>query len=249
MEKKSFIKSKYGSIPLVLRRASKKDKGVVILCHGLKTWKDSNTNLALTKAFVRAGISTIRFDFYGHGESKTKLENLTLTKAINNLSTVIKYARKLGFEKVGLFGSSFGGAVALQVAVKRNSRINFVVLKAPVSDFTTLLRKSFKNYLSQWRRKGVLEKNLFFGIKYSFYQDLQQYKFYSAYKKITAPILIFHGNKDRSVPLIYSKKLLQSLKIDNKQLIVFKGCDHHIQQARYFNTLVKTTVAWGKQCL
>ena len=249
MEKKSFIKSKYGSIPLIIHRDSKRDKGVVILCHGLKTWKNSNTGLALTKAFAKAGISTIRFDFYGHGESKSKLENLTLTKAINNLSTVIRYAQKLGFGKVGLFGSSFGGAVALQIVVKRNSRINFIALKAPASDFTTLLRNEFRNYLSQWRRKGVLEKNLFFGIKYSFYKDLQQYKFYSVYKKITAPTLIFHGNKDRSVPLIYSKKLLQSLKIDNKQLIVFKGCDHHIQQPKHFNKLVSTTVAWGKQYL
>ena len=44
------------------------------------------------------------------------------------------------------------------------------------------------------------------------------------------PVFLFHGNKDKSVPIKYSRKTLKLFKSDNKKLFVIKNGDHSLSR-------------------
>src|SRR5690348_12226833 len=97
---------------LLDRPASAGSKGVV-LCHGLFGFKDSVTNRALSRLLNERGLTTLRFDFFGHGSSEGSLQDVLLTTLIGQTETALDQLRGQGIAELGLFGSSFGGLVAL----------------------------------------------------------------------------------------------------------------------------------------
>ena len=48
-----------------------------------------------------------------------------------------------------------------------------------------------------------------------------------------------HGNKDKSVPMKYSKKVLKIFKNANKKLVIVKNGDHSLSTPKYLNILKK----------
>ena len=83
-----------------------KNKPVVILCHGFSSDKNFRTGKTITAKLVKLGIATIRFDSYGHGDSGGKFIDLTVSKGMQDVLSVIEYARKeLGYMNISLLGS------------------------------------------------------------------------------------------------------------------------------------------------
>ena len=56
-------------------------------------------------------------------------------------------------------------------------------------------------------------------------------------KKIN--ITMVHGSKDKSVPIIYSKKILKIFKNAKKKLIIVKNGDHSLSSFKWLNLLKK----------
>ena len=48
-----------------------------------------------------------------------------------------------------------------------------------------------------------------------------------------------HGNKDNSVPVIYSKKVLKIFKNAKKKLVIVKNGDHSLSSPKWLNLLKK----------
>ncbi len=46
-----------------------------------------------------------------------------------------------------------------------------------------------------------------------------------------------HGSKDKSVPVIYSRKVLKIFKNAKKKLVIIKNGDHSLSKAKYLNLL------------
>jgi len=64
---------------------------------------------------LRRGTATLRFDFYGHGESGGRFEKLTLDTLISDaLATVAHLSSRpeVASDRIGLLGQSMGGLVA-----------------------------------------------------------------------------------------------------------------------------------------
>ena len=81
-------------------------KSIVILSHGRYASKDSRTYMGLEKLFNSSGLTTLRFDFYGHGESEGLLEDFTITQGAGDISATIQYVQDQGYEEIFLLGSS-----------------------------------------------------------------------------------------------------------------------------------------------
>lgn len=131
---------------------------LAVLCHGFLSSKNSATNKALTGMLIPQGIATLRFDFYGHGDSQGPFEELTVRTAVQQTLAALALARSCGYRKLGLVGSSFGGLVAILAAGQFGtpvgqdrpateaagaSHLNCLALKCPVSDFPAMLREEF----------------------------------------------------------------------------------------------------------
>ncbi len=106
---------------------------------------------------------------------------------------------------VALYGSSLGAAVAVQLATER--AVSALVLEAP---FDSMLAVAQRRY--PWVPVAPL-------LKHAFRSDLQ-------IAKVTAPILIMHGQKDNVVPLEHGKRLA-GLAPQGTAFVEMSGAGHN----------------------
>lgn len=213
---------------------------IVILCHGFSSTKDNSTNLRLEEILRKNKISSFRFDFYGHGESDGKFENITISEAVDDVLKSISYLKKRKYKKIALMGGSFGGIASIMAASKTKG-LAFLVLKCPVSNYKEkrLLEMS-KFELETWKKKGWTYyesgRHGKLRLNYTFFQDFDKNNGYLAAKKIKAPTLIVHGDKDESVPIEQSKKTSRLIK--NCKLEIIKGADHRFTNPEHFEKMI-----------
>lgn len=205
-----------------------KKSPLVILCHGLASSKDGKTAAGLEKRLNRVGISTLRFDFFGHGQSQGAFEDLTVTEAVDNIFRALEVGRERGFAKIGLVGSSFGGFASL-IAACETEEFAALALKAPVIEYR---EKNLQNLAlqEQWKKQGYLHfpgpEGKTLKLNYSFAEDAEQYNGYAIASRGQVPIYIVHGEKDDVVPLEQSLKLSRIVS-DRCELKVLAGVDHN----------------------
>ena len=242
MEKMYFRNSKGDNLCGVLSNPFlDKQKPIIILCHGLDTSKDGQTYKKLEEILNNHQISTFRFDFFGHGESEGKFENITTSEAVDDILNAISFLKDKGYSKIGLFGSSFGGIASIMAASK-TSDLFALVLKSPVSSFNEkdLVGLISKEELKDWKEKGyrhyVAGDGRRLRLNYTFFKDFRNNNGYEAAKKIEIPTLIVHGDKDKSVPIKQSKKTASLIK--NCKLEIIKGADHRYSNPKDFEKML-----------
>ncbi|MCK4786450.1 MAG: hypothetical protein KAV87_22015, partial [Desulfobacteraceae bacterium] len=82
MKEKIFFKDSKGNklCGILSNPTSQKEKPIIILCHGFSTSKEGRTYVRLEEILNSSGISTFRFDFFGHGESEGIFEEITTSE-------------------------------------------------------------------------------------------------------------------------------------------------------------------------
>jgi alpha-beta hydrolase superfamily lysophospholipase len=115
---------------------------LVVLCHGLLSYKNSSKYIEIGRVFAEAGIATIRFDFRGCGESGGAAAESTVSGRWRDLQQVTAHASGLlGFNgRLALLGSSLGGYLALLEA-SRNPLIRGVSAWSTPSHLRDLERR------------------------------------------------------------------------------------------------------------
>lgn len=230
----TFTNSKQNKLSGVINDpVSDHSRPIIILCHGFASHKNRPNYVNLAKLLSANNLSTLRFDFYGHGESEGKFENITVSQAINDILCSIKYVKKLGYRKIGLLGSSFGGLASI-IAASQSKDLYLLALKSPVSDFQEVLSLQGVDFV-KWQKQGWRWYQDRGGVKkklnYSFFLDLKNNPVYNAAKKIHLPTIIVHGDKDEIVPIEQSRKLTKL--IENSSLIIVPGSDHIYTQPKH----------------
>jgi uncharacterized protein len=222
--------------------SSDTQKPIVILCHGFATGKDSSTNLVLEGSLNENDIATLRFDFFGHGESEGSFENITLSKGVDDIISAYGYLKSLGYAKIALVGSSFGGAAAI-LAAAQLPNLFALALKCPVSGYGELeIQDRGEDGIKEWREKGFVDyvngQGKVFKLNYGFFEDLAHNVGYEVAKKISMSTLIVHGDEDADVPISQSIKI--STMIPDCRLEIFHGADHRFSRSEDFEHMIRT---------
>lgn len=243
MQEKIYFKDAQGRELCGIISSPSKDSStpLIILCHGFSTSKNSFTSKELEKIFNKNNIATIRFDFFGHGESEGEIKDITITKAVDNLLQVIKFSKERGFTKIGLVGSSFGGHVCIMAAPKAENVVA-LALKCPVADYLEReLEQRTPEELKEWKEKRFKIYTKSNGetlkINYAYFEDFKNNRGYEAAKLINVPTLIVHGDADSSVPIKQSRKIAKIL--ENCTLKEIAGADHWFKGPGEFETMIK----------
>ena len=71
----------------------------------------------------------------------------------------------------------------------------------------------------------------------SIYEKDEITNLFSVYQDLN--IVMIHGNKDKSVPVIYSRKILKIFKTTKKKLVIIKNGDHSLSSPKWLNILKK----------
>ncbi len=200
---------------------------LVILVHGFSSSKNTQSWSNLVELLNNEGIAVFRIDLFAHGESEGNFADLTTSKAVDGVHHAIEYVKELGYQKIGLLGSSFGGLSSLMTASQRDD-LQFLGLKSPVSDYESeLLLKLGEKKILTWKTQGqtkLKDGDKYFDMNYTSFEDAKNNRPYEVVNKIKIPILIVHGDHDTEVPIDQSRKLVKLLP--NAKLVEVSGADH-----------------------
>lgn len=251
MEKRIEIEISPGEhTTLILAEPEHPAEHVVLLCHGFMSDKESGTNMELTKRLLPENIATCRFDFDGHGEQPRPLQEMLMTRCLNQVEAILDWLSAEGYCKRGLLGSSFGGLIALHGAARRN--IAALALKCPVSNYPPLWRDRLGEAgMRFWKENQLLTFTGLDGraeLEYAFYEDLLQYDTYKEAATIQAPTRIVHGDADEDVPCTQSEKLFEVLQCE-KAFEIIEGADHPFTKEADFARMVDCLFEWFCQKL
>src|SRR3989344_668443 len=182
MEEKTIFQNSKGENLAGLLSDVGKDK-IAVLCHGHSSGKHNKSFENLVPILNKKGISTLRFDFYGNGESDGKFEESDLSESIDDTLQAIKLVKEKGFKKIILLGSSFGG-LSSTITASKSKDLYALVLKSPVSDYGEVyLARHGESGMQGWKEKGDIvydpKDSRGLKLKYSFVED---YKKYDAYE-------------------------------------------------------------------
>lgn len=176
-------------------------KGIVLYFHGNK--RNISWYAKYIPYFTRHGYQVLMIDYPGFGKSTGKL---TEQKLYDWAMQVYKIARKrFSADSIIIYGKSMGTGIAAQLASVRDCRR--LILETPYYDFPAVV----KHYLPVYPVKWMLHYEI----------PTWQYL-----RKVTAPVTIFHGTRDRIVPYRNSKRLLPFLK-QTDEIITLKGGGHN----------------------
>jgi dipeptidyl aminopeptidase/acylaminoacyl peptidase len=190
---------------------------IVIGCHGLLSNSDSPKQIALAKHCNAAGLAFFRFDHRGCGDSEGNLEKDTSFQGrCRDLEFALEKIMSSGLvgSSFGLFGSSLGGSVCLDIAGSYDIQA-IVTFAAPLH--SRLPGNSTTHPKLAFNLSGGLS-----GIK---------------------NIHIFHGDADDTVPLPQARSIYRQVA-DPKKLTIQKNGDHRMSDRSHQNVFLETAVQW-----
>lgn len=195
----------------------------VLACHGMLSDKESDKIAHLVACCECAGMPSLRFDFAGRGESDGSLLDLNITGQIQDLKAALDELERRGVRKIGVFGSSLGGAVALLTAAT-DCRISAIATLGAVGH-PCRIEEMWPDAGSEWRRTGQLQTDAG-PIGEGFLLDARQHDTETAAAEVTVPAMVVHGERDEVVPLTDARDIHSALQ--HAELRIIPEADHRI---------------------
>jgi dipeptidyl aminopeptidase/acylaminoacyl peptidase len=194
------------------------------------------------RALEKAGIASLRFDFYGSGESDGEFREVTLQSEIADAKSAVEFLRRqkgIDPARLGLCGLSMGGAVAATVAP--GSKARALVLWSALAH-TKHLRKLVKR-VTRPLPNGAREYNAH-EISARFLETVEKVQPLDALRRFTAPTLIIHPGKDDHLPLHHPEDYFQASGAKVKEKIIIPGADHTYTSIAWEREVIEHTSAW-----
>jgi len=196
------------------------------------------------RALARAGIASLRFDFFGSGESEGKFRDATLKTEIADAKDAVKFFRRqpgIDATRVGLCGLSLGGLVAASIA--HRARAKALVLWSAVAHPELLHSLAGKLSRPIPGRSGFVEYDAR-EISPRFLKSLAAVNPLKAVARYRQPTLIIHAEKDESVPASHADDFFLAAGAAHKELIIVPGADHTFSSLAWEREVIARTVAW-----
>ncbi|HUU12392.1 MAG TPA: alpha/beta hydrolase [Terriglobia bacterium] len=196
------------------------------------------------RALARAGIASLRFDFFGSGESEGEFREATLRTEIADALDAVKFFRRqkgIDATRVGLCGLSLGGLVAALIA--HRARVKALVLWSAVAH--PKLLHSLAGTLSRpiAGRSGFVEYDAR-EISPRFLKSLTAVDPLKAVARYRQPTLIIHPENDQAVPASHADDFFFASAASLKEEIIIAGADHTFSSLAWEREVIERTVAW-----
>jgi len=196
------------------------------------------------RALAAAGIASLRFDFYGSGESDGDFREVTLRGEIADARVAVDFFRRqkgIDPARVALLGISMGGAVAACLAAPLRARA--LVLWSALAHtphLQVLGETSVKPIPGGGGRVEYAARE----ISPRFLDDALRVNPLRAVARFRNPLLIVHPEKDAAVPLSHAADFLEAAGSTIKETIVIPGADHTFDSIPWEREVIVRTVGW-----
>ena len=184
----------------------------------------------------------LALEYSGHGKSSGKFTNGNISKWTKETTLLIKKIVKKN--RIILVGSSMGSWIALnQFKFFKKQIVGFLGIGSAPQFLEGLMWNKFSK-----KMKKEIIKNGIINLKHGSYEypislqlikDGRKNKVF--HKKIydKLKITMVHGQKDESVPVSYSKKILKIFVNSKKKLVIIKKGDHSLSSPKWLGILKK----------
>ena len=232
----------------VVEPRSSRLKGTVVLLHGVRM--DKRSLAPMGAALAADGYRAVLVDLRGHGESSGRYLTYGGVE-VQDISSVLDALRDRGLTLgcTGVYGFSYGGAVALELRA-RDPRVNAVVAVSSFSTLREVVNDYRHKYLpaalsmipSAWFQGAVDEAGRIAQF------DPDRIAPLRAVSQSSAALLLIHGTADTQVPLRHSQALFGAAT-GNARLVTVAGAEHASMPGDSTGVVRRETLAWFDQWL
>ena len=221
---------------------NRKNATYIVFLHGFMSDLEGKKPKSFLNFSKKNKLGFLALEYSGHGKSSGKFTNGNISKWSKETTILIKKVVKNN--SIVLVGSSMGAWISLN---------QFKFFKKQIKGFLGIgsapqfLEGLMWNKFSKKMKKEIV-KNGIINLKHGNYEypislqlikDGRKNKVF--YKKIynKLKVTMVHGQKDESVPVSYSKKILKIFVNSEKKLVIVKNGDHSLSSPKWLNILKK----------
>jgi len=194
----------------------------------------------LSRRVVDAGVATLRMDFGGSGESDGDFIDVTPLTEVEDGRIILDYGcglPEIDSDRIGLFGFSLGGFVAVNVAAREQDRIERLVLMSPGMITHKKMEAMFEETGEAGR--GALR------VRPKFVTDGDLLDPLAAAGSFRKPVTIVQGTADIAVPPSTAEKYREAFR--NAEIEYVEGADHSYGRPDWFESSARVVVNASKR--
>ena len=221
---------------------AKRNGTYIVFLHGFMSDLEGKKPKSFLNFAKKNNLGFLALEYSGHGKSSGIFTDGNISKWTRETSLIIRKIIKKN--KFILIGSSMGAWIAIN---------QFKFFKKQIKGFLGIgsapefLQRLMWNKFSKKTKEKIIKLgivnlkhgNYEYPITLQLIKDGRKNRVFE--KKIYQNInlTLVHGSKDKSVPVVYSRKILKIFKNANKKLVIVKNGDHSLSTFSWLNLLKK----------
>ena len=225
-------------ISAILHRGDDELQRMVVMAHGFKSSKigPSRYFVDLARLLARDGISTLRFDQPGSGDSDGSFEESSFAMWIDTIEHFVRQFHVEG-RSVALLGQSTGGGAALAAAARLGDAIAGVALWSPGPNLGT----DTASLEGEWMEEEGQR------VRTDFWREAASLDFLALYRDLTVPAYMVFGTADVFIPTADARRV-ESMCKPGDRVRVIGGLPHSAWPESQRDEILKETgntlVSW-----
>ena len=214
----------------------------IVFLHGFMSDLEGKKPKAFLQLAKKNKLGFFALEYSGHGKSSGKFTNGNITRWSKETSLLIKkIVKKNNFI---LIGSSMGAWISInQFKIFGKQIKGFLGIGSAPEFLENLMWKKFtKDMKKKIKTKGLIILNhgkYEYPISLQLINDGKKNKVLKKNINFKLNVTMVHGEKDESVPLVYSKRVLKIFKKAKKKLVIVKKGDHSLSSNKWLKILIK----------
>ena len=221
---------------------TQKNRDYIVFLHGFMSDLEGGKPKTFLNFAKKNKLGFLALEYSGHGKSSGKFTIGNISKWTMETKYLIKKIVKKN--RIILIGSSMGAWISInQFKFFRKQIVGFLGIGSAPEFLQGLMwnkfSKKMKNEIKKYGIINLKHDDYEYPITLQLIKDGRKNKVFQ--KKIfqNIKITMIHGNKDKSVPINYSRKVLKIFKNAKKKLVIVKNGDHSLSSPKWLNVLKK----------
>ena len=220
----------------------RKNAPYIVFLHGFMSNLEGKKPKAFLNFAIKNKLGFLSLEYSGHGKSSGKFIDGNISKWSKETTVLIKKVVKKNY--FFLVGSSMGAWIALNQFkfFKKKIKGFLGIGSAPEFLENLMWRKFSKKIKSIIIHKKVYylkQGNYEYPITHQLIKNGKQNKIFNKKFNENIKVVMIHGDKDKVVPKLYSKKILKIFNNAQKKLVIIKNGDHSLSNKRNLNIILK----------
>ena len=219
-----------------------KKKLYIIFLPGFMSDIEGEKPQTLFKFAKKNKIGFLTLEYSGHGKSSGIFTRGNISVWSNDTKTVIK--KIVNKENFILIGSSMGAWIALNQFKYFKPQIKALIGIGSAPEFLEMLMwnkfsKKTKREILKTGKVLIKNEDYEYPITLQLIKDGRKNKVLK--KKIDSriPVTMIHGQKDKVVPVIFSKNVLKVFSNAKKKMVIIKNGDHSLSSQKSLKQIIR----------